>query len=69
MAGGEELNRHTIKNLEQADALLFDRVIYELTEAAFRPQTVAGQELGAVEPFAQAINGQKIRCVERPAAR
>ena len=32
----EELHRHAIKNLEQADALLFGRVIYQMMEAAFR---------------------------------
>src|SRR5262245_2192024 len=33
----EELHRHHARNLEQADALLFGRVTYELMEAAFRP--------------------------------
>jgi len=33
----EELHRHSIENLDQADALLFGRVTYEMMEAAFRP--------------------------------
>ena len=31
----EELHRHAARNLEQADALLFGRVIYEMMEAAW----------------------------------
>ena len=34
----EELHRHAVENLEQADALLFGRVTYEMMEAAFRPR-------------------------------
>src|SRR5690606_23371738 len=33
----EDLHRHATENLEQADALLFGRVTYEMMEAAFRP--------------------------------
>ena len=33
----EDLHRHAIENLNQADALLFGRVTYEMMEAAFRP--------------------------------
>jgi len=33
----EELHHHAIENLDQADALLFGRVTYEMMEAAFRP--------------------------------
>src|SRR5262245_15480119 len=52
----EELHRHAVKNLEQADALLFGRVTYEMMEAAFRPpaRTGAGMSLdrsiGLVSP-------------------
>src|SRR5216117_402936 len=35
----EELHRHAIENLDQADALLFGRVTYEMMEAAFRPRS------------------------------
>jgi hypothetical protein len=37
----EELHRHAIENLDQADALLFGRVTYEMMEAAFRPPGAA----------------------------
>jgi dihydrofolate reductase len=55
----EELHRHAIENLDQADALLFGRVTYEMMEAAFRPsaQTEAGPDW--TEPFAQTINAAK----------
>src|SRR3712207_5737958 len=33
----EELHRHAVENLRDADALLFGRVTYEMMEAAFRP--------------------------------
>jgi dihydrofolate reductase len=32
----EELHRHAVENLVQADALLFGRVTYEMMEAAWR---------------------------------
>jgi hypothetical protein len=36
-AAPEDLRRHAIRNLEQADALLFGWVIYEMMEATWRP--------------------------------
>jgi len=55
----EELHHHGIENLDQADALLFGRVTYEMMEAAFRPtaQTEARPEW--MEPFARAIDAAK----------
>ncbi len=55
----EELHRHAVENLEQADALLFGRVTYEMMEAAFRPaaQTEARPEW--MEPFARTIDAAK----------
>ena len=47
----EELHRHAIENLDQADALLFGRVTYQLMEAAFRPP--------GMEPFARTIDAAK----------
>ena len=38
----EELHRHAVENLVQADALLFGRVIYELMEAAWRSPARTG---------------------------
>jgi len=40
----EDLFRHVVENLEQADALLFGRVTYEMMEAAWRPAGAAGSE-------------------------
>jgi dihydrofolate reductase len=55
----EELHRHAVENLEQADALLFGRVTYEMMETAFRPpaQTVGRPDW--MEPFARTINAAK----------
>src|SRR5712692_10280999 len=38
----EDLHRHAAENLDQADALLFGRVTYEMMEAAFRPPALTG---------------------------
>ena len=53
----EELHRHAIENLDQADALLFGRVTYEMMEAAFRPP--AGGRPEWTEPFARTIAAAK----------
>src|SRR5262249_22565000 len=36
MFADEDLHRHAVENLDQADALLFGRVTYEMMEAAWR---------------------------------
>ena len=46
----EDLHRHAVENLEQADALLFGRVTYEMMEAAFRPAWT-GEMPDWMEPF------------------
>lgn len=38
----EEMHRHAVGTLEQADALLFGRVTYQMMEAAFRPSARTG---------------------------
>jgi dihydrofolate reductase len=53
------LHRHAIENLNQADALLFGRVTYEMMEAAWRPPAPAGARPDWMEPFAQTINAAK----------
>src|SRR5687767_6859842 len=54
----EELHRHAIENLVQADALLFGRVTYEMMEAAWRsPRTGAMPDW--TEPFARTIDAAK----------
>ncbi|MGB9458411.1 MAG: hypothetical protein WCB12_20350, partial [Bryobacteraceae bacterium] len=52
----EELHRHAVENLEQADALLFGRVIYEMMEAAWRPPAPMGARPDWMEPFARTID-------------
>jgi dihydrofolate reductase len=55
----EELHRHAVENLEQADALLFGRVTYEMMEAAFRPPARTGERPDWMEPFARTIDAAK----------
>jgi len=55
----EELHRHAIENLDQADALLFGRVTYEMMEAAFRPPAGTGGRPEWTEPFARKIDAAK----------
>ena len=57
----EELHRHAAENLEQADALLFGRVTYEMMEAAWRPRTGARPDWMQpwMEPFASTIDAAK----------
>jgi dihydrofolate reductase len=55
----EDLHRHAIENLNQADALLFGRVTYEMMEAAFRPPARAGARPDWMEPFARTIDAAK----------
>ena len=55
----EDLHRHAVENLEQADALLFGRVTYEMMEAAFRPAARTGERPDWMEPFARTINAAK----------
>ncbi len=53
------MHRHAVENLEQADALLFGRVTYEMMEAAFRPPVRTGARPDWMEPFARAIDAAK----------
>src|ERR1700686_1020179 len=55
----EDLHRHAIENLDQADALLFGRVTYEMMEAAFRPPARTGPRPDWMEPFARTIDAAK----------
>jgi dihydrofolate reductase len=56
----EDLHRHAMENIVEADALLFGRVIYEMMEAAWR-WTGARPDWAAewTEPFARAIDAAK----------
>jgi len=55
----EELHRHAAENLEQADALLFGRVTYEMMEEAWRGPAPVGARPGWMEPFARTIDAAK----------
>jgi dihydrofolate reductase len=55
----EDLHRHAVENLEQADALLFGRVTYEMMEAAWRPPAPPGARPDWMEPFARTIDAAK----------
>ena len=55
----EELHRHAMENLSQADALLFGRMTYEMMEAAFRGPARAGARPEWMEPFARKIDAAK----------
>jgi dihydrofolate reductase len=55
----EDLHRHAIHNLDQADALLFGRVLYEMMEAAWRPPAQEVSRPPWMEPFARTIHAAK----------
>jgi dihydrofolate reductase len=61
----EELHRHAVENLEQADALLFGRVTYELMEAAWRPPARTDARPDWMEPFGRVIDAAKKYVVSR----
>jgi dihydrofolate reductase len=69
MSADEELHRHAIANLDQADALLFGRVIYEMMEAAWRPPAQTGARPAWMEPFARTIDAKKKYVVSSTLAR
>jgi dihydrofolate reductase len=55
----EDVHRHAVENLEQADALLFGRVTYEMMEEAWRSPVPAGARPVWMEPFARTIDAAK----------
>src|SRR2546423_13246388 len=55
----EDLHRHAVKNIEEADALLFGRVTYEMMEDAFRLRPRTGERTDWMEPFARTIDADK----------
>ena len=55
----EDLHRHAIENISQADALLFGRVTYEMMEAGWRRPAPAGARPDWMEPFARTIDAAK----------
>ena len=65
----EEMHCHHAKNIEQADALIFGRVTYEMMEAVWRPVAQSGVKPEWMpewmEPFAHAIHRAKKYVVSR----
>jgi dihydrofolate reductase len=55
----EETHRHSTKLLEEADALLFGRVTYEMMESAFRPPGQMEAMPDWMAPFARTIDAAK----------
>ncbi|MFN2475794.1 MAG: dihydrofolate reductase family protein [Chthoniobacterales bacterium] len=59
----EELHRHAMENIAEADALLFGRVTYEMMEAGWRQPAAAGARPEWMEdwmqPFARTIDAAK----------
>jgi len=55
----EDLHRHALENIEQADALLFGRVTYEMMEAGWRRPAPSGARPDWMEPFARTIDAAK----------
>src|SRR5438128_2612959 len=59
MIADEDLHRHAMDNIAQADALLFGRVTYEMMEAAWRLATRTVAMPHWTEPFARTIDAAK----------
>jgi dihydrofolate reductase len=59
MIADEDLHRHAMENIVQADALLFGRVTYEMMEAAWRLATRKVAMPDWTEPFARTIDAAK----------
>ena len=59
MIADEDVHRHAVENLGQADALLFGRVTYEMMEAGWRQPVPAGARPDWMEPFALTIDAAK----------
>jgi len=58
IAPDEDLHRHAVENIEQADGLLFGRVTYEMMEAAWRPGAT-GARPDWMESFGRTIDAAK----------
>ena len=58
LAPDQDLHRHAVENLSDADALLFGRVTYQMMEAAFRPAWT-GEMPDWMEPFRRTIDAAK----------
>jgi len=59
MIPDEDLHRHAVENLNQADALLLGRVTYEMMEASWRGPAPPGARPDWMKPFARTIDAAK----------
>ena len=59
ISADEEIHRHATKNLDQADALLFGRVTYEMMESAWRPPVQTEAMPDWMAPFGRTIDAAK----------
>ena len=59
MIADQDLQRHAMENIAQADALLFGRVTYEMMEAAWRLSTRTVTMPEWTEPVARTIDAAK----------
>jgi dihydrofolate reductase len=59
MSPDEETHRHATKSIDQADALLFGRVTYEMMEAAWRPPGQMEAMPVWTAPFGRTIDAAK----------
>ena len=59
MIADEDLHRHALENIAQADALLFGRVTYEMMQEAWRLATRTVTMPDWTEPFARTIDAAK----------
>ena len=59
MIADEDLHRHALENIDQADALLLGRVTYEMMEAGWRQPVPAGARPEWMEPFARKIDAAR----------
>jgi dihydrofolate reductase len=69
MIPDESLHRNAREVIEQADALLFGRVTYELMEAGWRGPASAGARPDWMESFAQTMDAKKKYVVSSTLAR
>jgi dihydrofolate reductase len=59
ISADEETHRHATKILDQADALLFGRVTYEMMESAWRPPAQTEAMPDWMAPFGRTIDAAK----------
>jgi dihydrofolate reductase len=59
IAADEELHRHATRILDEADALLFGRVTYEMMESAWRPPGLMEEMPAWTAPFGRTIDAAK----------